>query len=167
VNGRIGHTRLSTNNTQRGFAAIFAILGFTLSIQPAQSQQDLIFGTWKINPAKTTDPPTSETRIYEDRGGGFILSTRRGVDAQGRDYFSQYAAKHDGKEYPRLVRGSKTLTTITFQQVDPYTSTYTLKSDGKVTATGKTVLSKDGKVLTVSTTDATWGQTTTEVYDKQ
>ena len=167
MNRRIRHPRVSTNNTKRSFTALYAILGFTLLIQPAQPQQGLIFGTWKVNPAKTADPPTSETRVYEDRGGGFILSTRLGVDAQGRDYFSQYAAKHDGKDYPRLVKGSKALTTITFQQVDPYTSTYTLKSDGKVTATGKTVLSKDGKVLTVSTTDATGSRTITEVYDKQ
>ena len=158
---------MTANKAKGGFAALFAILGFALTIQPVRSQQDLIFGTWKINPAKTANPPTSETRIYEDRGGGFILSTRQGVDAQGRDYFSQYAAKHDGKEYPRLVKGGKALTTITFQQVDPYTSTYILKSDGRVTATGKTVLSKDGEVLTVSTTDVSTGRTTTEVYDKQ
>lgn len=158
---------MATNDAKLGFAALFAIFGFALSIQPVSSQQDLIFGTWKINPAKTANPPTSETRIYEDRGGGFILSTRQGVDAQGRDYFSQYAAKHDGKKYPRLVKGGKALTTITFQQADPYTSTYTLMSDGKVTATGKTVLSKDGKVLSVSTTEVTGGRTTTEVYDKQ
>jgi len=158
---------VAKNNARSRFAALFAILGFALSIQPARSQQDLIFGTWKINPAKTANPPPSETRIYENRGGGFILSTRQGVDRQGHDYFSQYAAKHDGKEYPRLVKGGKGLTTIMFHQVDPYTSTYILKSDGKVTATGRTVLSKDGKVLTVSTTDEASGRTTTEVYDKQ
>jgi hypothetical protein len=131
------------------------------------SQQALIFGTWKINPAKTPNPPRSETRIYEDRGGGFILSTRQGVDSRGREYFSQYAAKHDGKDYPRMVKGTPGINTISFQQADPYTSTYTLKTDGKVTATGKTTISKDGKRLTVETTSIDNNRTTTEVYDKQ
>jgi hypothetical protein len=88
------------------------------------------------------------------------------VDAQGREYFSQYAAKHDGKEYPRLVKGEKRLTTITFQQVDPYTSTFILKSDGEITATGKTTVATDGRALSVETTNTRGGRST-EIYDKQ
>jgi hypothetical protein len=135
--------------------------------QLAHSQERLIFGTWKINRSKTPDPPQSETRVYEDRGGGFILSTRHGVDSRGRAYFSQYAAKHDGKDYPRMVKGSPGINTITFQQVDPNTSIYALKTDGKVTATGKTTISRDGTVLTVETTSVANGRTSVEVYDKQ
>jgi hypothetical protein len=133
----------------------------------AYSQENLIFGTWNINTSKTQNPPQSETRIYEDRGGGFILSTRQGTDSQGHDYFSQYAAKHDGKEYPRMVKGSPGINTIAFQQIDPYTSTYTLRTNGKVIATGKTTISLDGKVLTIGTTSVASGRTTVEVYDKR
>jgi hypothetical protein len=131
------------------------------------SQETLIFGKWKINISKTTNPPQSETRVYEDRGGGLILSTRQGVDSQGRQYFSQYAAKHDGKEYPRMVKGAPGINTISFQQIDPYTSAYTLRTNGKVTATGRTTISRDGRVLTVETTSVEGGRRTVEVYDKE
>jgi len=147
--------------------AALSIAAFAIGDHGGQAQESLVFGRWKMNPAKTNDAPKSETRVYEDRGGGFILSTRQGVDSQGREFFSQYAAKHDGKDYPRLVKGAKAVNTITFQQVDPCTSTYILKSDGKITATGKTTLSKDGKILTVETTNVNDGRVTAEVYDKQ
>ena len=130
-------------------------------------QHNLIFGTWKVNSSKADDPPKSETRIYEDRGAGFILSTRQGIDSQRREYFSQYAAKHDGKEYPRMVKGVPGINTISFRQIDPYTSTYTLKTNGKVTATGKTTISPDGRVLTVETTAVEGQGARVEVYDKQ
>jgi hypothetical protein len=34
------------------------------------------------------------------------VSTRQGVNARGQEYFSSYAAKVDGKEYPRQVKGA-------------------------------------------------------------
>ena len=151
----------------RALRPLFTLIsGIAVSAQLVYAQENLIFGTWKITASKTTNPPRSETRTDEDCGGGFILSTRQGTDSQGRDYFSQYAAKHDGKEYPRLVKGVPGINTIAFQQMDPYTSTYTLRTNGKVTATGKTTISRDGKVLTVETTSVAGGRTTTEVYDK-
>jgi hypothetical protein len=147
---------------------LMSMAAITMCCAPlAYSQENLIFGTWKINTFKTQNPPQSETRTYADRGDGFILSTRQGVDARGREYFSQYAAKHDGKDYPRMVKGAPGINTIAFQLVDPYTSTYTLRTDGKVTATGKTTISKDGKALTIVTTNAANGRTSVEVYDKQ
>jgi hypothetical protein len=147
---------------------LMCLAAMTMCCAPlAYSQENLIFGTWKVNTSKTKNPPQSETRIYEDRGGGLILSTRQGVDAGGREYFSQYAAKHDGKDYPRMVKGIPGINTIAFHQVDPYTSTYTLKTNGKVTANGRTTISKDGNVLTVETTSVEGARTTVEVYDKQ
>ena len=94
------------------------------------------------------------------------MSTRQGVNAEGRQYFSQYAAQYDGKDYPRVVRGSQVANTIALRRVDEYTMTYTLKEDGKYTSEGTTVVSKDGKVLTVTTKRSDGRPGTPEVYDR-
>jgi hypothetical protein len=79
------------------------------------------------------------------------VSIRQGVNARGQAYYSSYAAKVDGKEYPRFVKGSTTINTIAFTQVDADTVAYTLREDGTITSAGTTNVSKDGKVLTVTT----------------
>jgi hypothetical protein len=129
---------------------------------PAAEHKDLKIGKWKLRVAA----PASGTREYEDRGCGITMSTRQGVNADGRPYFSQYAAQYDGKDYPRVVRGSQVANTIALRRVDEYTMTYTLKEDGKYTTEGTTVVSKDGKVLTVTTKRPGGGAGTPEVYDR-
>ena len=129
---------------------------------PAAAQKDLKIGKWTLRVAA----PASGTREYEDRGCGITLSTRQGVTADGRPYFSQYAAQYDGKDYPRVVRGSQVANTIALRRVDDYTMTYTLKEDGKYSTEGTTVVSKDGKVLTVTTKRSGGGAGTPEVYDR-
>jgi hypothetical protein len=46
------------------------------------------------------------------------VSIRQGVNARGQEYDSAYAAKVDGREYPRAVKGSDALNTIAFTRVD-------------------------------------------------
>jgi hypothetical protein len=96
------------------------------------------------------------------------VSIRQGINARGQRHFSQYAAKYDGKDNPRTIRGSATVNTIAFTIVNECTVAYTLKTDDKVTATGTTTVSKDAKVLTVTTTsiDATQPGRP-DVYDRQ
>ena len=85
--------------------------------------------------------------------------------SQGHAFFSEYAGKYDGKDYPRLVKGSGDVNTITLVRVDPRTSTFTLKTDGKVTANGKRTISTDGKTMAIETTNV-GGPTSVVVYDK-
>lgn len=140
---------------------------FLVWLPAARAQESMVFGRWKVDSAKTVNAPREETRIFEDRGGGVFFSIRQGMDSQGREFFSEYAAKHDGKDYPRLVKGSQSINTIALTQVDPYTSTFVLKTDGKVTDNGKHWISKDGKTLTVETTGVNSTRTSVEVYKRQ
>jgi hypothetical protein len=131
--------------------------------QIADAAADRKIGKWKLR----VDPPAHGTREYEDRGGGVTVSTRQGVNARGQAYYSSYAAKVDGKEYPRLVRGSNAVNTIAFTQVDADTVAYRLREDGKITATGTSRVSKDGKVLTVSTRSVNAAAAgNPEIYDR-
>jgi hypothetical protein len=124
---------------------------------------DRKIGKWKLR----IDPPARGTREYQDRGDGLTVSIRQGVNARGQEYYSAYAAKVDGKEYPRAVRGSNLINTIAFTRVDEDTVAYTLREDGKVVATGTTAVSKDGRVLTVTTKNVnSTGPGNAEIYDR-
>ena len=99
---------MTSNNVAKQLAAVLLLAA--LSTPAAQHKMSLKFGTWKLNVQKSKFPagaePRSDTRIYEDRGGGVIMSTHTTVDRQGKEALTIYAAKFDGKEYPVVTRGS-------------------------------------------------------------
>jgi len=147
--------------TVKTLAVLLAVLAAVPP--PGSAEDDKKIGKWKLR----VDPPAHGTRDYEDRGGGVTVSTRQGVNARGQEYYSSYAAKVDGKEYPRLIKGSTTVNTIAFTRVDANTVAYTLREDGRITATGTTSVSDDGKVLTVTTRSVNAaGRGNAEIYDR-
>ncbi len=150
---------------------LFALLSVNGS---AQEGLRLKFGTWNLNLQKSTfapgTAPKSDTRVYEDRGGGVVMSTHTTINQQGQEALTIYAAKFDGKQYPVATRGLGALSTIAFQVIDPYSESFVLTRDGKVAVRGTTTVSKDGKTLTMTlnTTNAQ-GQTSQgiSIYEKQ
>jgi hypothetical protein len=153
--------------------AVALLLGLSTNVG-AQEEMKLKFGTWKLNVQKSQFPagtePQSDTRIYEDRGGGVIMSTHTTVNHQGKESLTIYAAKFDGKEYPVVTRGSAALSTIAFHVIDDYSESFVLTREGKVAVRGTTSISKDGRTLTM-TLDTTNAQGQTEhvidIYEKQ
>ena len=81
---------------------------------------------------------------------------------------SRYTVKYDGKEYP--VPGAPWDTT-SLKQIDANTITFEVKkTGGKYHATGRTVISKDGKTMTTTTKGTnSEGQPSTGkfIYEKQ
>ena len=152
----------------------FAMLAILSANGEAQEGLRLKFGTWKLNLQKSTFPsgtePQSDTRVYEDRGGGVVMSTHTTVNQQGQRAITLYAAKFDGKEYPVATKGSGALSTISFRIIGPYSESFVLTRDGRVATRGTTTVSKDGKTLTMrlNTTTAE-GQTSQgiSIYEKQ
>ncbi len=67
----------------------------------SQNGLRLKFGTWKLNLHKSRfasgTEPQSYTRVYEDRGGGVVMSTHTTVNQQGQVAITLHAAKFDGK----------------------------------------------------------------------
>ncbi len=127
-------------------------------------------GTWKLNEAKSkTSPgaPKINTVVYEAAGDN-IKVTVDGVDAQGKQTHSEWTGKFDGKDYP--VTGDANSDVRSYKQVDAHTLEMTGKKGGKVTLTGRIVVSDDGRsrTVTASGTDANGKKiSTTAVYDKQ
>jgi hypothetical protein len=143
-----------TSNSTRTRIAVLAMLAVASASGQAQEGLALKFGTWKLSVQKSKfapgGVPQSDTRVYEDRGGGVIMSTHTTITAQGQEAVTIYAAKFDGKEYPVVTRGSGVVSAISFQVIDAYSDSFTLTRDGKMAVQGVTTVAKDGKTLTMT-----------------
>ena len=131
---------------------------------------DGFLGTWKLNEAKSKLVPgtaKNSTVVYSAMGDQMMV-TIDGTDAAGKPAHNEWMGKFDGKDYP--VTGDSSSDARAVKKVDDHTLTFEVKKGGKVLATGRIVLSADGKSRTVTTegTDASGKKVTaTAVYDKQ
>jgi hypothetical protein len=128
-------------------------------------------GTWKLNLAKSKytpgPPPKSATITYEETVDG-IKRTGGSVDAEGKTTPFEYTAKYDGKDYP--VTGQDLYDAITIKRIDDHTAESTLRKSGKAVGNARRVVSKDGKVMTLTITGTnSKGEKVhnVAVYDKQ
>ncbi|HET9270221.1 MAG TPA: hypothetical protein VFO31_18725 [Vicinamibacterales bacterium] len=140
---------------------------------PALSQPP-IAGTWKLNPEKSgvqVPPDHVEIRQYRLRADGYLVGLLFTGNSRGLRYL-QFTAKSDGKDYPEhsdqivadmIAAGTPTPRTYAETKIDDYTTAWIDKVNGKITAQGRKIVSKDGRTLTI-TVD---GQTAIRVYDRQ
>jgi hypothetical protein len=97
-----------------------------------------------------------------------VKITVDGTDSEGKPAHNEWTGKFDGKDYP--VTGDPTANMRSYKTVSDRTLTLTNKKDGKLTLTGRIVVSADGKSRTVTTTRTnSKGKkvTNTAVYDKE
>jgi hypothetical protein len=131
---------------------------------------DAFTGTWKLNEAKSKlspGMPKNTSVVYEDAGEN-VKVTVEGVDADGKATHNEWTGKFDGKDYP--VTGDATSDARSYKKVNDHTLTFAGKKGGKVTLSGRIVVSADGKTrtVTVSGTDTKGNKVSgTAVYDKQ
>jgi hypothetical protein len=130
---------------------------------------DPMMGTWKLNEAKSKiapGAPKNNTVVYA-AAGDQIKVTVDGTDAEGKSIHSEWTGKFDGKDYP--VTGDATADMRAYKKEGKDTLEMTNKKDGKAAATGKVVVSADGKTrtVTINFTDAKGAKmTSVAVYDK-
>jgi len=127
-------------------------------------------GTWKLNEAKSKFPPgaSKNTTVVYEAAGDSVKVTVDGIDGDGKPTHNEWTGKFDGKDYPLI--GDPNADTRSYKKIDGRTTELTNKKGGKVTATGRIVVSADGKsrTVTVSGTDAMGKKVKyTAVYDKQ
>jgi len=112
-----------------------------------------MIGTWKVNLAKSTyvpgPAPRSATTKFDPWEDG-VRVTGNQVDAQGNNIHFEVAAKFDGKEYP--IKGSPIADAISLRRIDERQTDVIWKKEGKVTMTGKSVISADGRTTTLTQT---------------
>ena len=127
-------------------------------------------GTWKLNETKSKfapGVPKSHTVVYETAGDN-VKITVDGTDKDGKSTHNEWTGKFDGKDYP--VTGDPTSDMRSYQKVGDRVLKMTIKKDGKVTITGRIIVSADGKSRIVSTSEpGAKGKSPTNraVYDKQ
>ena len=131
---------------------------------------DANVGTWKLNSAKskfTPGTPKNDTVIVEVAGDNMKI-TVDGTDGDGKPAHNVWTGKYDGKDYS--VTGDPASDMRSYTTVNARTLTLALKKGGKVTTTGRIVLSADGKsrTVTITGTDPQGKKVaSTAVYDKQ
>jgi hypothetical protein len=150
------------------FLAVFAITAV------AALGADNSIGTWKVNAAESKYTPApfpvkSLTSVREAVPGG-VKVTNTGERADGSAINASYTAKYDGSAAAVTGTGSP-YDSISIKQVNANTLTYQAKqTNGKYRASGRTVISSDGKTMTTKAkgTDANGApMTLTLVYEKQ
>jgi len=132
--------------------------------------QDAMMGTWKLNEAKSkmgAGSPKNNTIVIEAAGES-VKVTMDGVDPTGKPTHNEWTGKFDGKEYP--VTGDGNSDTRSYKKIDDRTLEVSAKKGGKVTVSGRVVVSPDGKTRTAhvkGTSPSGEKYQTTAVYDKQ
>lgn len=140
---------------------------------PLLAQANPALGTWKLNVAKSTfsgTAPKSLTRTVVAEGKA-VKYTFSGVDADGKSLEYSFTTSYDGKDEAVTGNGMPGgADTIAGKRVGSNKTESTLKKGGKAIMTAESVVSKDGKVCTVTVSGKTADGkdfTSKSVYDKQ
>jgi len=131
---------------------ILPALALSLFIAPVCFAQSLHMGTWKLNEAKSHLAPAAgknHTVVYETAGDQ-IKVTVDGTDSAGSAAHNEWTGKFDGKDYALV--GDPTADTRSYRKQGARTLLMTGKKGGKVTLTGRIVVTANGKSRTVTTT---------------
>jgi hypothetical protein len=91
-----------------------------------------------------------------------------GTDKDGNATHNEWTGKFDGKDYP--VTSDPTSDMRSYKKIGDRVLKLTVKKDGKVTVTGRIVVSADGKSRIVTTGEASAEGKSSKnraVYDKQ
>lgn len=152
-------------------AFVSALLTFGSAAVLAAPAADPVIGTWQLNAAKSTFSPDvapkSDTRSYAATEQGTAM-VWKSVGTDGKETITRSTFKADGKDYP--LTGSANFDSVSLKQVDDHTVQSSQKRGGKVIGTTTRTVSKDGKVLTLSskgTSAAGVAYDNVMVYDKQ
>lgn len=158
----------------RSAIAMVALLVFGSTSQ-AQTTMPKIVGIWKLNTEKSGLPPSPpgwfDVRQYSLRPDGYLVGLLVTSNARGYHYL-QFTVKSDGADYPEysddlladmIAAAKPTVRSYAEKVIDEYVTQWTDKVDGRVTATGRKIVSMDGKTLTI-TVD---GSPQPRVYDRQ
>ncbi len=126
-------------------------------------------GTWKLNDAKSNFPTgvMKNTTVIYTAAGDQIKVTTEGMTADGQPFQTEWTGNFDGKDYP--LAGDPIANSRSYKKINDHTLELTNKKDGKVTTTGRIIVSADGMMRTLKVNGTIDGKKFeyTAVYDKQ
>lgn len=147
----------------------------TALTQRASDPDNPFVGTWKLNRAKSTfDPgpaPARRTMKFQLAANGGLTHIMGSVTNNGRGSEEGvrvvvYTAKFDGKD--TAIEGSP-LGTVSLRRTGPRSVERTGKINGRVVETQTWMVSRDGKVMTITTKGSNDGirYSSVQVYDRR
>lgn len=149
-----------------------AVAGLLSSKPVAAQTADNFLGTWKLNVEQSKfspgPGPKSLTVTFEKAGDAAVKITAVGMAADGSAINTVYTPTYDGKDVP--VTGSPDYDTASLKMMDANTRHTVRKKGGKEVQVVHSVVSKDGKQFTATTTGVNAkGEkiNSTAVFDKQ
>ena len=123
-------------------SALLCVLLLTLPLSAAEP----FYGVWKMRPSGKPGATLKETMTIEPAGGGLKVTTD--VDfGNGTGMVMTYVTKLDGAEVPVYSSG-KVVMTLRAKRTGPNTYEGSTTGQGG-TSTFKTILSADGKTITI------------------
>jgi hypothetical protein len=151
--------------------ATFVFVIGLVALQGIPAQADLHIGKWKLNLGKSKSTsgqaPKSETQTYEQQGNVVKVAVE-GLDADGNPIAYGYAIYDDGRGAPITGYAASGADTVEVKRIDANTTETVFKKAGKPVGATRSAVSKDGKVLTVTSLDADGHPTgNVLVFDKQ
>src|SRR5438034_5782357 len=116
------------------------------------SADDPQMGTWKLNEAKSKFGPgaTKNNTVIYEAAGDMVKATVDGTDSTGAATHNEWTGKFNGRYY--AVTGDPTSDMRSYRMINAHTLALTAKKGGKVSLTGRIVVSRNGKTRTVTTT---------------
>lgn len=142
--------RAATKTGRLTILTVLAVCVLALPAQAAAQPVDAFVGTWKLDAGKSTYKPgpasKSSTLVIEAAGKGMKASIDS-VTGTGPMKWS-YTATPDGKDAP--VTGNPNAETASMTLPSANERIVVFKRGGKVALTSKAVVSKDGKVMTIT-----------------
>ena len=137
-----------------------------------------IVGVWKLNVEKSglrgVPADYVEIRQYSVRQDGYLIGLLiTGTPLRGYHYL-QFVARSDGKDYPEysdtivgdlIAAGRPTPRAYAETHIDDYTTEWTDKVDGRVTAHGRKIVSRDRTTLTITVEGSSAAPP--RIYDRQ
>lgn len=155
------------NHLDRRLAVICLVAAACFVPQGALAQANPRVGTWTLDVSKSTyqqgKAPASETRSYLTTENGGLQLTSSALLPSGTKQPSGYRAKYDGKDYPYSGVAGDTIALTG----DGWASDSTIKMAGKIMQTTHSVISKNGKTMTLTTKTAAGYPVSTRIYNKQ
>jgi hypothetical protein len=142
------------------------ILALVLTMAAAAMAADPFIGTWKLNVGKSNANPAPKSQTMkiapQDSVFKWAFDT---VEADGKSTNGEWSGKYDGKDYS--LTGNADYDTAATKKIDANTLDSALKKGGKVVGTGRELVSKDGKTLTLTSKLKNAQGQSISVYDKQ
>jgi hypothetical protein len=146
--------RTIVNGTSRTLICLTAFVVLAISNSSSVlAQTDPFIGTWKMNPAKSKFTPgparKSEVRIVESSPMGMKVSVDR-TNGDGTNQQFNYTTNLNGTSYPITGIAPYGADSVSEQLTSANTLSFSLTKSGKVVGTGSSVVSADGKTLTLT-----------------